>query len=139
MIGGSRMDVAVNGGTVILGESPLSEVDSDGCMVSLPITLDESCSDLEIRVWVDDKSDISISLIEIVPLPSSESIINNIIDNDTEAGNMNVVIGKMREDENGLEEVVELPVKIEFADDVIVHHLGTSSKNKKKQRKSERK
>ena len=67
VISSARMDVAVNGGSVILGESPLGEADSDGCMISLPILLDKECNDLEVRIWVSAESDIKISEIEIIP------------------------------------------------------------------------
>ncbi|MCX6072948.1 MAG: glycosyltransferase family 1 protein [Campylobacterales bacterium] len=67
VISSARMDVAVNGGSVILGESPLGEADSDGCMISLPILLNKECNDLEVRIWVSAESDIKISEIEIIP------------------------------------------------------------------------
>jgi glycosyltransferase involved in cell wall biosynthesis len=72
VISSARMDVAVNGGGLILGESLLSEADINGYVVSLFITLERPCSDLEIRVWVDKESVISIALIEIIPEESEK-------------------------------------------------------------------
>lgn len=62
----AHMDVAYNKNIHILGESALSKPD-DGCLVTLPISLDESCTDLEVRVWVSEKTDLHVSMIEIVP------------------------------------------------------------------------
>jgi glycosyltransferase involved in cell wall biosynthesis len=64
---GARMDVAVDQGSLILGESMLNESGSDGCIVTLPIALDTPCTDLEIRVWVSEGSELRISMIEIAP------------------------------------------------------------------------
>lgn len=64
---GARMDVAVGQGSRILGESMLGESGSDGCLVSLQIELESSCTDLEIRVWVNKSSELRVSLIEIAP------------------------------------------------------------------------
>lgn len=64
---GARMDVAVDQGGLILGESVLDESAQDGCIVALPILLDKPCTDLEIRVWVNDASQLHVSLIEIAP------------------------------------------------------------------------
>ncbi|GAC1609324.1 MAG: glycosyltransferase family 1 protein [Aquirhabdus sp.] len=71
-IAGARMDVVVDAGSLILGESALGEPDENGCFVSLPISLDAPCTDLEIRVWVEDHTDISISMLEIHPFHASE-------------------------------------------------------------------
>lgn len=66
-LAGARMDVAVNQGRLILAESALGEPDVDGCLVALPISLDEPCTDLEVRVWVGDNTDLQISMLEIAP------------------------------------------------------------------------
>jgi glycosyltransferase involved in cell wall biosynthesis len=64
---GARMDVAVDQGNLILGESIFGKPDKEGCLVSMPISLDSACTDLEIRVWVDDDTDLKVSMIEISP------------------------------------------------------------------------
>jgi glycosyltransferase involved in cell wall biosynthesis len=64
---GARMDVVVNQGSLILGETPLSESTQAGYLIALPIILDKPCTDLEIRVWVNEINQLRISLIEIEP------------------------------------------------------------------------
>lgn len=62
-----NMDVVVNKGQLVLGESVLTDSDARGNLVELCISLDVPCTDLEVRVWVDEKSDLQISMIEITP------------------------------------------------------------------------
>jgi hypothetical protein len=69
---GARMDVAVNKGTLILAESALDEPIDNRSLIVLPLSLDMSCTDLEVRVWVEAASDITISLLEIQPLQATE-------------------------------------------------------------------
>jgi glycosyltransferase involved in cell wall biosynthesis len=68
----ARIDVAIGRGSRILAESILSQPDQDGCLVSLPISLDAPCTDLEVRVIVDGHSDLTLSLLEINSIPPSE-------------------------------------------------------------------
>jgi hypothetical protein len=143
MISGARMDVAVNGGSIILGESPLGEADSDGCMVSLPITLDESCSDLEIRVWVDDISDITIGLIEIIPEePVAVEENNHVLLDESEivSETESLVVENeiITEDVDVVEEPVEMSPILEELDETITNHLGKSGKSKKQRRNKRR-
>lgn len=63
----ARMDVAVNQGALILVESVLGEPGTDGCLCSLSISLDAPCSDIEVRVWVGDDTDLEVSMISIEP------------------------------------------------------------------------
>jgi glycosyltransferase involved in cell wall biosynthesis len=65
----AKFDVSVNQASVILGASNLGEADKDGVLATQKITLDAACKDLEVRVWVQDHSDLTISLLEIYPLP----------------------------------------------------------------------
>jgi glycosyltransferase involved in cell wall biosynthesis len=65
---GAYIDVGYNEATVVLGESILNEPDEHGNFVMLPISLDSPCSDLEIRVRVNDQSDLKIYMIEIAPV-----------------------------------------------------------------------
>ncbi|RDD92241.1 glycosyltransferase [Acidovorax sp. BoFeN1] len=64
---GARMDVVVDKGDLILGESVLSESDKDGCLAALLLSLNAPCTDLEVRVWVSAKTDLHVSMIEIAP------------------------------------------------------------------------
>ncbi|SIO69865.1 Glycosyltransferase involved in cell wall bisynthesis [Burkholderia sp. GAS332] len=68
-LAGAKFDVSVNQAALILGESVLGEPDRDGVLVTETITLDAACDDLEVRVWVGDHSDVTISLLEIHPFP----------------------------------------------------------------------
>lgn len=69
-VAGARMDVVVDKGSLILGESVLSDPDEKGNFVVLLITLDAPCSDLEVRVWVNSDTDLKVSMIEIAPWQS---------------------------------------------------------------------
>ncbi|WP_262966472.1 glycosyltransferase [Methylobacter psychrophilus] len=66
-LAGAHMDVATDKGSVILGQSVLNNPDDFGNFVSLVIYLDKHCTDLEVRVWVSEKSDLKVSMIEIAP------------------------------------------------------------------------
>lgn len=63
----ARMDVAVDQGQRILAESALDETDARDHLLALPIVLDAPCTDLEVRVWVNGGTNLSISMIEIFP------------------------------------------------------------------------
>jgi glycosyltransferase involved in cell wall biosynthesis len=77
-LAGARMDVAANQGKLIFGNSLLKKADEDGNLITLPITLDTPCTDLEVRVWVSANSNLTISMIEIQPWDGShESIPHN--------------------------------------------------------------
>jgi glycosyltransferase involved in cell wall biosynthesis len=69
---GSHMDVAVNGGSRILGVSGLTKPDENGNLVALLISLDTPCTDFEIRVWVSSDCDLCVSAIEIAPWPAEQ-------------------------------------------------------------------
>lgn len=64
---GAHMDVAVDKGNVILGESALHMADSEGYLVSLPISLLAPCTDLEVRVEVSKETELRVAMIEIAP------------------------------------------------------------------------
>lgn len=64
---GARMDVAINNGTLVLAGSALTSPGEGDSLASLPITLKEHCSDLEIRVWVNEDTDLKVSMISIEP------------------------------------------------------------------------
>lgn len=65
---GPRMDVAIDKGQKIIGESIAGTVDENGYLASLPITLNTSCTDLEIRIWISNDTNLKISMISIEPL-----------------------------------------------------------------------
>jgi glycosyltransferase involved in cell wall biosynthesis len=74
----ARMDIAVNKGKFIVAESSLHEPGEDGCLTRVPITLDSNCTDLELRVWVNKKTDVQISMIEITPWTDEQEAANPI-------------------------------------------------------------
>jgi hypothetical protein len=92
---------------------------------------------------VDDVSDITIGLIEIVPIASVDFTSNNIISNNlhslddslrkiSEDGMMNVENEEIFENENGFKEAIEVLTKIQSVDDdAIQEHFKASKKNKK--------
>jgi glycosyltransferase involved in cell wall biosynthesis len=65
---GAHMDVAADVGLRVLGASAFGQPAAGDCLISLPIFLDAPCTDLEVRVWVGEDSDLSVSMIEITPL-----------------------------------------------------------------------
>jgi glycosyltransferase involved in cell wall biosynthesis len=64
----ARVDVAIDQGRRILAESVLTKFGENGCLVSLPISLEAPCTDFEVRVWVDGHSEVTISMLEIKPV-----------------------------------------------------------------------
>jgi glycosyltransferase involved in cell wall biosynthesis/ADP-heptose:LPS heptosyltransferase len=73
---GARMVVACNKGNRILGESVLSEPNDDGCLITLTISLDAPCTDLEVRVWVSENTQLHVSMIEIAPWQGEQETCN---------------------------------------------------------------
>jgi capsular polysaccharide transport system ATP-binding protein len=67
-----RMDVTVDTGKHILAESVINRPHQGDCLVSLPITLEAPCGDLEVRVWVEAHSQVTISMVEIQPCQTAE-------------------------------------------------------------------
>jgi len=65
---GSRIDVAINKGDLILAECSLNEPNEDGSLAELFIRLDAPCTDLEVRVWVSEETELKISIVEIMSL-----------------------------------------------------------------------
>jgi O-antigen biosynthesis alpha-1,2-mannosyltransferase len=61
------VDIAMDKGARILGGSALCLPDENGLLASVVISINESCSDLEVRIWVDADTDLQISMIEIIP------------------------------------------------------------------------
>lgn len=91
-LSGAHMDVAVNKGQSVLARSALGEPNEDGCLISLPLTLHKPCTDFEVRLWVDENTDLKVSTIRIEPwhaepeagaAPSDSSIILACSDKNT--------------------------------------------------------
>jgi glycosyltransferase involved in cell wall biosynthesis len=59
------MDMIANKGEVILGNSPLTKPNDNGCLVTLPISLDTDYSDFEVRIWVSKGCKLSVQKIEV--------------------------------------------------------------------------
>ena len=74
----ARMDVAIDKGQFIVAESSLHEPDEDGCLTRVPISLDSHCTDLELRIWVNEKTDVQVSMIEIMPWTDEQAAANPI-------------------------------------------------------------
>ncbi|MET3119259.1 hypothetical protein AAKU64_003498 [Undibacterium sp. GrIS 1.8] len=62
---GAHMDVAINKGANIIVGAALLGQNEESKLISIVFTLNNFCTDLEIRVWVDSESDLSISSIDI--------------------------------------------------------------------------
>lgn len=63
----ASLDVAVDSGNTVLGQSYLHGPTADGQIASLNLTLDANCSDFEIRIWTNQKTDLKISTVSIKP------------------------------------------------------------------------
>lgn len=77
-VAGAIMDVVVSKGALILAKSALGEPDEDGTLVSLSISLDAPHTDLEVRVWVCESSDLLVSVIEIAPWQGTQEISSTV-------------------------------------------------------------
>lgn len=65
--GSARIDIAMDQGRSILAETIFADSPLHGCIACLTISLDQPCTDLEVRIWVSDISQLQISMIEIAP------------------------------------------------------------------------
>lgn len=72
---GARRDVAFNQGKRTLGEALLCEPDEHGCMAMFEILLNVSCQDFECRVWVEEQTDLSVSMIIFEPFNDAKDMI----------------------------------------------------------------
>lgn len=66
-LAGARINVVADRGSCVLADCIFGMPDKDGLYVLSPIMLTKSYSDIEIRVWVADKTDLQIMTIEIKP------------------------------------------------------------------------
>lgn len=71
-VGGAWVDLAVERGTLQKGRYSLADmgvVDNPGALTApIILDLDKSCSDLEVRLWVDKQADLSFRRMDIRPL-----------------------------------------------------------------------
>lgn len=67
--GHANADVAIKSGSSILAKTLIISADSAGIVAKMLFTIpEEGCTDLEVRVWVGDRSDIGVSKINLMPL-----------------------------------------------------------------------
>lgn len=80
-LAGARVDVVADGGSRIFTECAFEEPDENSCFTVLPVILDASCGDLEVRVWVTSNTDLQIWMIEIEPCQPdrAEDLLNSDI------------------------------------------------------------
>lgn len=64
-LAGARIDIAVDKGDTIIGEGFLTASNQSGCLWDMLFNLDKKCTDLEVRIWVSENTNLSISMIEI--------------------------------------------------------------------------
>lgn len=66
-LGRAHADVCVEGGNKVLAERRLCDVESeaDGLLVELPFVLEEGVTELEVRLFVDAHTDLSVASLEI--------------------------------------------------------------------------
>jgi hypothetical protein len=69
----AHFNVTLNNGKSILAQTALARSGVDDCLVSLPISLDAPCTDLETRIWVGEHSQVAVSMIEIQPFQLREA------------------------------------------------------------------
>lgn len=65
---GAKADVVIMGGTMKVAEEVLlvwDEANADQPLAILPFVLEEPCTDLEVRVHVEDESNVRVSILEI--------------------------------------------------------------------------
>ena len=61
------MDVVIDKGSIILAQSSLNVPSLDSEIGSVKINVVTSCSDLEVRVWVNQNTELQVTMIEIAP------------------------------------------------------------------------
>jgi hypothetical protein len=64
---GASVEIATNNGQKVITKSPMGTGDIDFKLACFHFTLDEPCRDVEVRVWVNDDTDLHISEIEFEP------------------------------------------------------------------------
>lgn len=64
---GARADVVVEKTSKILAEHIISEHDLEHGLITLQISLETPCTDLEVRVWINDATCLRVSAVELTP------------------------------------------------------------------------
>jgi hypothetical protein len=72
-LAGAGMDIVADGGNCVFARCTIDMLENDGLLLVSPIMLTKSYSDIEIRVWVTDKTDLQIMTIEIKPWQQSRT------------------------------------------------------------------
>jgi hypothetical protein len=67
-LAGARMEVVIDKTDYIFGKTNLVDPDKNGSLATLTISLDVLYSDIEVRVFAENKSDLSISQLDIIPV-----------------------------------------------------------------------
>lgn len=75
-LAGAHMDVVADKGSTVITKCAFEVPDEDGCFVVPPISLNASCSDFEVRVWVTENTDLQVSMIEIAPWLGEQEEVN---------------------------------------------------------------
>ncbi len=71
-LAGAWADVSFNRATLLLKKSLLMPPDAKGNFITFTISIEQPCEDLEVRIWVNDETEISITMIEISPFTDSQ-------------------------------------------------------------------
>lgn len=69
----AKVDVTTCKEHQILAEAFITGPDAENCLISLPFNIHVPCNDLEVRMWVDEHTDLSVSLVKIEPYLVVES------------------------------------------------------------------
>jgi hypothetical protein len=77
-----RADVAIRHGASVVAAQPLEARHASGLLSEMKLQLHEAVSDLEVRLWVAEDSDLTVTLLEILPETTA--------DHETVSGNATV-------------------------------------------------
>jgi len=70
-LSGAWADVSFDHAKTVLKKVNLNTPDSKGNFITFSILIDQICDDLEVRIWVNNETEINVSMIEITPLTSN--------------------------------------------------------------------
>jgi hypothetical protein len=71
------MDVTVDSGRQVLCLAKLKQLDANDNFINLTFSIDSPCTDLEVRVWVSETSDLQVSMLTIAPYSDSLVLTND--------------------------------------------------------------
>ncbi|WP_410211797.1 glycosyltransferase [Aquirhabdus sp.] len=72
-LSGAWADVSFDHAKTVLKKVNLNTPDAKGNFITFSILIDQICDDLEVRIWVNNDTEINVSMIEITPLTSNPS------------------------------------------------------------------